>query len=248
MQISMEGRKALITGGGRNIGRAMAVAFARAGADVAVIGLSDREALEQTCGLVEKAGRRASMGLFDVADPELCPKMIREQIDKLGGLDCLINNAAVRRHEPFLDLDYGEWRTITATILDGAFLVTQTCLPSLIRSGSGSVLNIGGASAYVGAAERAHVIAAKLGLEGLTRALAVEFAKQVRVNCLVPGQINTERKPGQPIPNLSQSGKPFPIAVGTSEDVAGYALYLSSDLCRYITGQTVHVSGGLVLS
>ncbi len=242
---ALAGRRALVTGGGRNIGRAIALTLAGAGAAVAVLGRSDRDALDETVRAIEALGGRGVAVLGDVADPVGGPAAVATAIDRLGGLDVLVNNAAVRRHVPFRDMSFEAWRAITAIILDGAFLCTKTAHGALAASGTGTVINLGGVSAHLGASERAHVIAAKMGLVGLTRALAVELAPDgICVNCVAPGQIDTTRAPGSASPRFGAGGPPVGRS-GTVEDVAAMVLHLAGPTGRYITGQTLHINGGL---
>ena len=147
---------------------------------------------------IREAGGRAAVKIADVADPGAAAALIAAAVEAFGRLDILVNNAAVRREIDFAELDYREWREIVAIILDGAYLCSHAALPHLIASGSGAIVNIGGVSAFTGGAGRAHVVAAKAGLVGLTRALAHDLAPHgITVNCVVPGLIDTTRAAGR---------------------------------------------------
>lgn len=247
MDAPLHGRKALVTGGGRNIGRAIALALARQGADVAVLGRSDLAAVGAVADEIRALGRNGAAVIGDVADPDSGPAAVRSAIDALGGLDVLVNNAAVRRHAPFEDIDYAEWRAIVGVILDGAYLCAQAAAPALTASGQGAIVNLGGVSAHKGAPERTHVIAAKMGLIGLTRGLAHDLAPSVTVNCVAPGLIDTTRRADQPLPSFEPGAGPLVGRKGGADDVAGMVVFLAGPGGRYVTGQTIHVNGGLFL-
>jgi 3-oxoacyl-[acyl-carrier protein] reductase len=158
----------------------------------------------------------------------------------------LVNNAAVRVETPFLEIEFAEWRRVLSTVLDGAFLCAQACVPHIIRAGGGTIVNIGGLTAHKGADSRAHVITAKAGLAGMTRALAHDLiSHHITVNCVVPGTIETVRGlPGAPerpqhrrsLPPIGRRGEP--------EEIAAVVRMLCGPDTRYITGQTIHVNGG----
>jgi len=158
----------------------------------------------------------------------------------------LVNNAAVRREVDFEKLDYAEWRETMATILDGAYLCAHAALPHLIAAGGGAIVNIGGLSSFTGAARRAHVIAAKAGLVGLTRALAHDLAPHgVTVNCVAPGLIDTARRGPEPAHHATHAT--LVGRRGTPEEIAGVVRFLCGPEGRYITGQTLHVNGGVFM-
>ena len=246
----LSGKVALVTGGGKNIGRAVALRLAAAGADVAVIGRSDQKALENTAADIQNLGQRAAAVLADVSDEESVARAMRKVADTLGGPSVLINNAALRRNTPLAELTFAEWREITGVILDGAFLCARAILPFMRESGGGAIVNLGGLSAHIGARGRAHVIAAKAGLSGLTRALAIDLAEfGVRVNCVSPGRISTVRGDSAGSPPQHPGGRTPPTgAPGLPEDVAAMVVFLAGPAAKHVTGQTVHVNGGLFLT
>jgi 3-oxoacyl-[acyl-carrier protein] reductase len=190
-------------------------------------------------------GRAASM-VADVGDPASAAGLVRATVEKLGRLDILVNNASVRREVDFADLEYDEWREIMAITLDGAYLCSRAAMPHLVAADGGSIVNIGGLSAHTGATRRAHVIAAKMGLVGLTRALAHDLAKhRVTVNCVAPGLIDTARVGAEP---AHHAGKMPPVGrKGTPEDIATLVRFLCGPDARYITGQTIHANGGMFM-
>lgn len=196
---------------------------------------------------VRDAGGQAVAKIADVGQPEAAASLIEAAIDAFGRLDILVNNAAVRREVDFERLDYQEWRAITATILDGAYLCAHAAAPHLITAGGGSIVNIGGLSSFTGATRRAHVIAAKAGLVGLTRALAHDLAPhRITVNCVAPGLIDTARRGPEPAHHAKHAT--LVGRRGTPEEVAAVVRYLCGPEARYITGQTLHANGGVFMA
>jgi 3-oxoacyl-[acyl-carrier protein] reductase len=242
----LAGKVALVTGGARNIGRAIARSLAAGGAAVMVNARTSREEAERTLAMIESAGGRAALHIADVTDAGAVAAMVEATLRRFGRLDFLVNNAAVRAETPFAEIRFEEWRRVLSTILDGAFICTQACLPHLVRAGGGSIVNIGGLTAHKGAAGRAHVITAKAGIAGMTRALALDLAPHhITVNCVVPGTIETVRGlPGAPerpdnrraLPPIGRRGEP--------EEIAAMVRTLCGPDMRYLTGQSLHVNGG----
>ena len=243
----LRGCVAVVTGSGRNIGRAIARALADAGASVVVNAKSSAPEAEAVAREIREAGGHAAPKIADVSSPDGAEALIAAAIDTFGRLDILVNNAAVRREIDFAKLDYHEWREIIATILDGAYLCAHSALHHLISAGGGSIVNIGGLSSYTGAARRAHVIAAKAGLVGLTRALAHDLAPHaITVNCVAPGLIDTTRKGPEPAHHAMHAT--LAGRRGTPEDIAGVVKFLCGPDARYITGQTLHANGGAFMA
>jgi 3-oxoacyl-[acyl-carrier protein] reductase len=241
----LSGCVAIVTGSARNIGRSIALELAAAGAAVIVNARRSEQAGEAVVAEIRGDGGRAELKLADVSSPEGAAALIAAAVDHFGRLDILVNNASVRRETDFARLEYPEWREILAVTLDGAFLCTRAALPHLIASGRGAVVNIGGLSAHTGAARRAHVVAAKAGLGGLTRALAHELApNSITVNCVAPGVIDTVRDPGSTAPAHHAVHVPLTGRRGRPDEVAAAVRFLCGPDARYITGQTIHVNGG----
>src|SRR4051794_23475454 len=242
------GKTAIVTGAGRNIGRAIALALADAGASVVVNARSNRAGAEAVAGEIESAGGKALVHIGDIADAALVQAMADTALKHFGRIDILINNAALRREKPFAEMSYADWREIMDVTLDGAFHCVKACLPALQQSGAGTVINIGGLSAHTGAKNRAHVVTAKAGLIGFTRALAHDLADDgVTVNCVVPGLIGTPRPKDKPEPAHHLTHGTISGARGTPDDVAATVRFLCSPAARYITGQAIHVNGGAYL-
>ena len=242
----LQGRVAIVTGSARNIGRAIARTLAAAGAAVVINAKSSAAEAEAVARDIRDAGGKATAKLADVGIPDGAESLIATAVESFGRLDILVNNAAVRREMDFDKLDYQEWRDIIATILDGAYLCAHAALPHLIKAGGGSIVNIGGLSSFTGAARRAHVIAAKAGLVGLTRALAHDLAPHgVTVNCVAPGLIDTARR--GPEPSHHATHATLAGRRGTPEEIAAVVRFLCGPGARYITGQTLHANGGVFM-
>src|SRR5205807_660497 len=201
MTRELAGKVAVVTGAGRNIGRAIALALSDGGASIVVNARSNRAEAESVAREIEAAGGKALVHIGDVADAKAVQAMADAAAKKFGRIDILVNNAALRREKPFAEMDYREWREILDVALDGAFHCVKACLPQLRQSGAGTIVNIGGLSAHTGAKNRAHVVTAKAGIVGFTRALAHDLAADgITVNCVVPGLIGTPRPKDRPEP------------------------------------------------
>lgn len=244
--MTLAGKVALVTGAARNIGRAIACALAADGAAVLVHARTSRKEAEETADRIRAAGGHATLHFADVTDASAVNTMVEAAISEFGRLDFLVNNAAIRAETPFAEIRLQDWQQILATTLDGAFLCTQACLPHLARGGWGAVVNIGGLTGHKGAKGRAHVVTAKAGLAGMTRALAMDLAPHgITVNCVVPGTIDTVRGvPGAPERPAHRQELPPLGRRGAPENVANAVRFLCGPGARYITGQALHVSGG----
>jgi 3-oxoacyl-[acyl-carrier protein] reductase len=239
----LAGKVALVTGGARNIGRAIARSLAAGGASVMVNAKSSRAEAEKTVAMI---GANAAVHIADVTKPDEVQALVDATVKRFGRLDFLVNNAAVRYETPFSSMKFEEWRQVLAIVLDGAFLCARSALPHMISAGGGTIVNIGGQTGHKGAAERAHVITAKAGLAGMTKALAMDLAPhKITVNCVVPGTIESQRGlPGVPerpahrltVPPIGRRGEP--------EEIAAMVRMLCGPDARYITGQSIHLNGG----
>jgi len=247
--LELRARVAIVTGAGRNIGRAIALELAEGGAAVLVNARSNGAEIDSVAREIEQAGGQALAFLADVTDSAAVGRMVAAALERFGRLDILVNNAALRRESPIDRMTFAEWREVMATILDGAFNCIQACAPHLRRSGNGAIVNIGGLTAHTGARHRAHVVAAKAGLVGLTRALAHDFsADNVTVNCVSPGLIATARGGSNPVqPDHHRTSRTLSGERGAPEDVAAAVRFLCGPGARYVTGQTLHVNGGAFL-
>ena len=244
----LNGKVAIVTGAGRNIGRAIALALADGGASIVVNARSNRAEADAVARGIEALGRKALVHIGDVADATDVQAMADAAVNYFGRIDILVNNAALRREKPFADMDYAEWREIMNVTLDGAFHCIKACLPALRKSGKGSIVNIGGLSAHTGARGRAHVVTAKAGIIGFTRALAHDLADDgITVNCVVPGLIGTLRPKDKPEPTHHLTHQTITGERGRPEDVAATVRFLCGPGARYINGQAIHANGGAYL-
>jgi 3-oxoacyl-[acyl-carrier protein] reductase len=244
----LDGRVAIVTGASRNIGRAIALALAEAGAAVAVNGRANLEAAEAVVREIEAGGGKAIAVIADVTEEAAVERMAAATAERFGRIDILVNNAAGRPEQSLEETTLADWRGVLATILDGAFLTVKAALPWLKASGAGAVINIGGVSGHVGTSHRAHVVTAKAGLIGLTKALAHELAGHgITANCVVPGLIATARDPKAQLPHHHSVSRTLTGRLGTPEEIAAAVRFLAGPQARYITGQTLHVNGGVYL-
>lgn len=241
----LDGKVALVTGGARNIGRAIALDLAGGGAAVAIVVRSNTAAASEVVREIEARGGRALAIQADITDPAMVKRAVDTTLERLKRLDILVNNAAVRFEAPLEQLSLDALRQAMAVMLEGPLLLAQAALTALEKS-RGTIINIGGMTAYTGAARRAHVVAAKAGLDGLTKALAVELAERaITVNLVAPGLIDTERDGPEP---HHRKARATPLGRrGRPEDVAAAVRYLAGPGARYLTGQTIHVNGGAFL-
>ncbi len=242
------GKVAMVTGASRRIGRAVALGLAQAGADVVVHARQSRDEVESVAEEIRGMGRKAAVALGDVTDEADVSALFNTATQAFGGIDILVNNAAIRGEKPFLEMTLEEWRATNSVILDGAFLCSREALRSMVGRGGGTIVNLGGVSAHVGAKRRAHVATAKAGLVGLTKSLAVEFAdRNITVNCVSPGKIGGKRSATSGASPEMGTGGPIVGREGEIAEAAFVILSMCMPEARFMTGQTIHVSGGMYL-
>lgn len=245
------GRVAFVTGSGRNLGRALATRLAAEGADV-VVHVRDNEAEgREVVGEVEALGRRALLVVGEVSDPDAVSAMFAQADEAFGRLDVLVNNVGIRPHGTVLEMDVATWRRVIDVSLNGAFYCAKAAAEAMVRHGhGGSIVNITGSAAAQAKTGRAHVVAAKSGLQGLTRALAAELGPYgIRANSVAPVGLSDTSRPAAWYPELAKDGpKDFssiPLRrAGTTQDIAEAVLFLASDAAAFVTGQALHVNGG----
>jgi 3-oxoacyl-[acyl-carrier protein] reductase len=243
--LELEGKVAIVTGASRNIGRAIALDLAAGGASVAVIARSALAEAKKVAGEIEAGGGKAFAALADVRDEAAIGGVVAEAMQRFERIDILVNNAAIRPEGKLDEIDLAAFREVTSIVLDGAYVCIKACLPHLRKSGAGAIVNIGGLTGHTGAKDRPHVVAAKAGLVGLTRALARDLAvENVTVNCVSPGMIDTVRAK---LPGMFATHTPPVGRLGRSEEIAAAVRYLCGPGARYVTGQTLHVNGGMYM-
>jgi 3-oxoacyl-[acyl-carrier protein] reductase len=241
----LSGRIAMVTGAGRNIGRMIALTLSASGAAIAVNVRSNKAEAEAVVKEIEADGGKAAAFLADISDPTAVEKMASDVAAHFGHVDFLINNAALRAEKPFEQMTFADWRHVMGITLDGPFHCVKAFLPLLKRSSAGAIVNIGGLSADTGARDRAHVIAAKAGLVGFTRALAHDLSEfGITANLVSPGLIGTRRPAGIPEPHHHSTNAALLGHRGKPQDIAYAVRYLCSPGARFITGQQIHVNGG----
>ena len=241
---------ALVTGAGRNIGRCIALTLARQGFAVAVNVRTSVGEGQSVVDELKAIGAPAVLVPADVTDPTAVRSMVGHIGRAFGRLDVLVNNAAVRREFKFEDMTLADWQSALAVVLDGAFLCTQAAIALLKQSPRGAVVNIGGMTGHTGAPERVHVVTAKAGLAGMTRALAHDMAPLgITVNCVSPGLIETVRvaTSASASPLHRQSHRTLLGRRGQPQEVADMVAWLAGEQARFITGQVMHVNGGAYL-
>ena len=241
---------ALVTGAGRNVGRAIALTLAASGHAVAVNVRSSVAEGRSVVDAITRSGGTAMLCVADVADQTAVQAMIAAIASAWGRIDVLVNNAANRREAPLAEISADDWHATLRVVLDGACFCTQGALALLKASPRAAVVNIGGLTAHTGAANRVHVVTAKAGLVGMTRALAHDFADSgITVNCVAPGMLDTQRDSASASAQPAHHAKHRPLLGrrGSAQEVADSVRFLASDGARFITGQVLHVNGGTYL-
>ena len=240
----LTGRVALVTGAAKNIGRAIALELAAAGAKVAINTRASRTEAEAVAQEIRAAGGTAAVYIADIANADAVRQMCTAVATELGTVNILVLNASVRREIPFTEMTFDEWRQVMAISLDGSFHCVKAVLPGMIAGGGGNIITLAGDTALNGAVGKVHSSSAKSGLAGMTRALARELGpKGIRVNCVSPGHFDTTRPAHRtPRPSIHDN---IPLArLGEPVEIASTVRFLCGAGGGFITGQTVHVNGG----
>jgi 3-oxoacyl-[acyl-carrier protein] reductase len=239
-------KAALVTGAGKNIGRAVALGLAEDGFDVAINGATDRAAAESVAAEVRGLGRQAVVIMGDVGTRAECARIAADALAAFGTVDVLVNNAALRPAKPFLELTEADWRRVMGVDVEASIWLSQALLPGMVAQGWGRIVNFTGMNAIHGYAGRAPVSVAKHGLWGLTKSLAKEFAKAgITVNAVSPGPIAAD----DDVPGVANSRTGYVAKVpmgrmGTPAEIATVVRMLTSEGGAYVTGQMLQVNGG----
>ena len=246
----LKGRVALVTGAQQGIGKAMALAFAREGADVVVNYLDDAGGAEQVATQARKSGVRAVVAQADVARVDQGQALVARAVQEFGGLDVLVNNAGVYPRSPFLDLSEREWDHVLDVNLKGSCFCAQAAARAMIAGGRrGSIINLSSSSVR-GQPRGVHYTASKGGIITMTRTMALELAPHgIRVNAIAPGTTDTAQpRGGMSEEELVAFARQIPLGrIAQPDDIASVAVFLASEESRHMTGQTLHVNGGLYM-
>lgn len=242
------GRVALVTGAGRNVGRAIALAFARAGASVVVNGHRDQAALTDVAREISACGVECLDVLADVSDPLQVQAMMDQVLQRFGRIDISVSNVAVRPHQALLDISIEDWQRVLNTNLSAAFYLARSVIPSMQRQAWGRIIHISGKDAFLPGPGRAHNVAAKGGLHAFTKALAVEFGPSgITANTVAPGKLDTVRSKEDAArfkDEWARATASLPVRrLGTPEDIAQACLYIAGP-GSFMTGQVLHLNGG----
>ncbi|HOW42597.1 MAG TPA: 3-oxoacyl-[acyl-carrier-protein] reductase [Candidatus Omnitrophota bacterium] len=244
----LEGKVALVTGGARGIGREIALAFAREGADLVIWDVNPQES-EKTCKDIESLGRKTLSDQIDVTDYAKVEEGINKILDKLGKIDILVNNAGITKDNLLLRMSQQEWDAVINVNLKGTFNCTKAVFRPLSKLRYGKIINIASIIGIIGNYGQANYAASKAGIIALTKTAAKELAsRNVNVNAIAPGFIQTEMTAKLPEEVKKKMLEAIPMAkLGTPQDVANACLFLASNESDYITGQTIVVDGGMVM-
>jgi len=238
----LAGKAAFVSGSGRNIGRAVAVGLAQLGANVVVNGATSQAHCEEVAQLVRAHGVQAAVSMGDMGDAHALAGIIEEARAAFGGIDIVVNNAAIRPHKPFVENSDEDWYSVIDTALTAGFRTSRAFLPHMVEKGWGRIVNITGMKAIHGYFEGAPISAAKHGVWGMTKALAQEFGpKGVTINAISPGQVLTEGRDGTDPKKLASIPVGF---MAEPEDIASAIIYLVRPESRFINGQMINVNGG----
>jgi NAD(P)-dependent dehydrogenase (short-subunit alcohol dehydrogenase family) len=245
----LQGRTALITGSGQNIGRAIALLFAAAGANVVINGRRHQDKLDSVAQVVRSHGGQALTVLADVSVPEAVKAMVEQATETFGGVDIVVSNAAIRPRQALLDISIADWHQVLNTNLNAAFYLARIVLPGMQAKGWGRLIHIAGYDGFAGAPFRAHNVTCKGGIHAFSKAIAMEFGPDgITANTVSPGTIDTTRR-AEDYPDLARKYERLKQIIparrlGQPEDIAEACLFLASDLSSFINGQVIHVNGG----
>ncbi|MFB9329664.1 3-oxoacyl-[acyl-carrier-protein] reductase [Paenibacillus aurantiacus] len=246
---SLTGKTALVTGASRGIGRAIAIALAEAGADVAINYAGSEASAAETARAVEALGRRSLLIQANVGKAAEFEAMVKQVVDTFGAIDILVNNAGITRDNLIMRMKEEEFDEVIETNLKGVFNGIKAVTRPMMKQRSGRIINISSVVGALGNPGQANYVAAKAGVIGLTKSTARELASRgITVNCVAPGFIQTDMTDKLPEEARAKLSEGIPLArLGQPEDIANAVRFLSSDSASYMTGQTIHVDGGMYM-
>ncbi|MFD1204116.1 MULTISPECIES: 3-oxoacyl-[acyl-carrier-protein] reductase [Sporosarcina] len=244
-----EGKSAIVTGASRGIGREIAILLGKEGAKVAVNYSGSKEKAEEVVELIKQSGGEAFAIQANVSDAEQVKQMIDETLKSFGSIDMLVNNAGITRDNLLMRMKEDEWDDVMNINLKGVFLCTKAVTRQMMKQRAGKIVNLASIVGVTGNPGQANYVAAKAGVIGLTKTTAKELAtRNITVNAVAPGFITTDMTDALPEDIKEQMLGSIPLGkLGSAEDVAGAVAFLLSDDANYITGQTIHVDGGMVM-
>ena len=241
----LAGKVAIVTGSARNIGRAVALELSRAGAALVINARESMDLCEEVAAEIVSTGGQAIPFVADINDAEAVERMVGSTVSEFGGIDILINNAAIRSRKPFIDLNTETWAEAMSAAFQGSFQVTRACVPHIVDRGGGSIIGVGGLNSYRGQPERVHGMASKAGLAGLIRGLAFDLGKYgIRSNFVVVGSFDTDLTGSSSSKTEKPKATGIPLGrLGVPQDMADLVRFLVGPGASYISGQTIHLNG-----
>lgn len=248
----LKGRTAIVTGSGQNIGKAIVLALAGAGVNVTVNGLRDRKKIDAVAAEARALGVGALAILADAADPDAIAGAVTETVARFGSVDIAVSNVGIRPHQSIAEISVDDWRRVIEVDLNAAFYLAKAVIPHMRKRKWGRIVCLSGSEWLIAWPNRAHVNAAKAGLNALAKSIALEHGPDgITANCICPGWIDTVRDLGN-YPDfqatIRHAEATLPLRrIGTVEDVANACLYLVSEMGRFVTGQSINVNGGEVM-
>lgn len=247
--LSLTGKKAVVTGSSRGIGKGCAVTLAQYGADVVINYVESQKKAEDTVTAITELGRESFAVKADISKEKDVQLLIKKTVDNFGRIDILVNNAGIHQHLKTWELSLSDWERVIAVNLTGVFLCSKEAVIHMKEQGSGTIISISSCVGFSGTDHEIHYASTKAGITGFTKSLALEAAPTVRVNAVAPGFIATDMV----LPLLTDEEKKkveadIPLQrLGEPEDIGEAVAFLASDLAKYITGETLHVNGGLIM-